>query len=207
MTILGTRLELPEGTVLTSVQIHDAAFDRLRPRWPRAGSPSTVEAGTLYLHRIDVPPDEDIESMAASLVAHMPDGVVALSGLHADGYGWVATCQLALADHRFVTSERAAESAVRRAIDIVGLDDWPRAAPLYTTGDLRESFGRWTGAGLGAWGIDLLLLGAVAEMTGTPLDEVVEYAEHVPWEPVSADASHEQVEERLRELIDGWDGL
>lgn len=206
MSILGDRLELGEGAVLASIHFHHAAIDRLRPRWPRVRKLGIVEAGTLYLHRIDLSPAEDLPDAARNLLAHMPDGVVALSGIHEDDYGWVTTCQLALADHRFVNAEGAAESAVQRAMRHAGLDEYPSSIPHYTTGDLRAAFERSAEVDLGHWGIDLLLFGGVVEMTGRSIDEVVAYAEHDLREPHLTDGPErdQQVEGRLREMIGAW---
>lgn len=110
-------------------------------------------------------------------MARMPEYVALLNGLDVERQPWMAVCQIAPADHRFVDAEHAAERSVQRALDLVAPRTSVWGVPHFTAPDLREAYRRSTEVDVRTCGIDPLLLGAVVEMAGLPIADVVSCAE------------------------------
>jgi hypothetical protein len=192
---------------MTFLSLHPRALAALMARLPRGMEHDGMAAGTLHLHLLEPVPFEDLETLAESLALHLPDGVAVMAGECLIGTTWLGVCQIAAADHRIVDAADAAERAVDRAVDLTGARCTVESAPLFTTHELRDAYRRRAGVDVGTWGIDVLLLGCLVEMTLMPLEDVVEHAERDAPEvegPEDLVARDRHRAGRLTDMLEAW---
>lgn len=192
MSQLGPILDLPEGSRLTGISLHDCEELGL------------LAATTVHLQTIQLSTRSDPTAYVGAISAFLPQAFATMHGNTPEGDGWFAVFLLSatLGEHGpFILEEQAALAPLRRALDLTGVSPRSLRSVPMTEKLLRIRYEK-ADAEVGLlWGIPDLVLGLLVELTGTALTEVVELAQN-------GDASGTQVRaperERLQAQLMDW---
>lgn len=207
MRALGADMNLGEGAQMTLVQLQRSAFDDYRRTLPRDAGDDGRLTGALFIDQIEVYPDEDLAANAARLIERMPACIIIVGGVRKEGFKWLRTCQIHAVEHRPGSARRASRLATAEALESIGIDLPTRRSFTRMTETMRGGF--WWGSEANAedWGIDLLTLAGVVEMSGHSLGQAVQDAKRGAPKARTADgwiARSRYIEDRLIEMFEPW---
>lgn len=186
MSQLGPILDLPEGSRLTGISLHN--YEDL----------GLLSATVVHLQTIRLSNRSDPTAYAGAISAFLPQAFATIHGNTPNGDGWCAVFLLSapLNEHApFVLEDRAALAPLQRALDLTGISPQRLRSVPMTEKLLRSLYERGGAEVDVLWGIPDLVLGLLVELTGTSITEVVELA-------LDGDASGTQVQAPERERLE-----
>lgn len=165
----------------------------------RAKSRSETD-GTVYLHVVMLPAEEDATTASGAAATFMPATLATIDGNQPDGNTWFATFQLAADDRDSAWVEQAADAAILRALNLIGLGDENVWGQALRADDLRSAY-EIAGAGdVNDWSVSDLVTGLLIELTNRDLASVVVACGR----SAPPDAEVEARRTRLHDLLASW---
>jgi hypothetical protein len=207
MRVIGDRMCLGEEPRITLIQLQRSAIDDYRRILPRDVGEDGRLTGALFVDQLEIFPEEDLASIAARLIVHMPACIAIIGGTRREGYQWLGVCQIFAVEHRPESARRASRISLTQALESIGLDIPMRRSPTRMTEGMRAGYWVESEANAEDWGIDLLTLGGVVEMAGQSLGQLVQDSKRGAPKPRTADgwiARSQYIEDRLIEMLVGW---
>lgn len=187
MSHLGNLLELPEGSRLTGVTLHDVG---IMPRhlWMAA-----------HLQVVLLPETAEPSASAGALSAFLPEVFASLHGTSPDGGSWAAFLLLPRSDRQVIPRDVIALAPLRRALGLLGLDGAAARSMPLTAKALQGMYWQRDTPDTDSWPAEEMLLGLLVELTGVPLKDAVEFATRggAEWAPSGQ-------RERLVSLLESW---
>ena len=207
MRALGDRMHLGEGAHLTMIQLQRSAIDSYRRVLPRDVGEDGRLTGTQFVDQIEILPGEDLAPLAARLIVHMPECIAIIGGVRSEGYQWLGVCQIYAVEHRPEAARRASRLSLTHSLEREGFDLPFRRTATQMTEGMRGGY--WWGSEADAedWGMDLLTLGGIVEMSGRSLGQLVQDSKRGAPTARTAEGWIERsryIEDRLMNMLEPW---
>lgn len=187
MSHLGDLLDLPEGSRLTGVTLHDDVIGPW-PRWMAA-----------HLQVVLLPKTTEPSASTGALTVFLPEVFASLHGTSPDGGSWAAFLLLPRDDRQVIPHDKIALAPLRRALGLLGMEGASaRSVPL-TERALQRMYWQTDTPDADGWPAEEMLLGLIVELTGVPLTQAVEFADRG-----SVDAGPAIPRQRLVSLLESW---